>query len=125
MDISLLGNVLRISANTAGLLHDIQNAPAAIIELQNQITSFQSLLQKIMDHPSQNEAIAKELNQATKTLEEIMNVLLPYVNMDQQKKITITRIKWVVKDKEKATRLRMRISSHVSTIGLLLEMENM
>jgi hypothetical protein len=117
--------ILGATADTSRLLRDIQNAPAAIYELENQLLSFRSLLETILDHPSQNEAIGKELGQANETLLEIVSVLRRYTDMDPQKRSkSITRIRWAFQDKEKATRLRYKMNNHVSTIGLLLNIED-
>jgi uncharacterized protein (DUF3084 family) len=118
--------LLGVVANSSQLLRDVRNAPVAIYELENQLQSFQSVLQTIVDHHQQTEAIAKELVRANESLLEAVSVLERYAHMDLQKRSrSIQRMRWALQDKEKATSLRNRLNNHVSTLGLLLSVEEM
>jgi cell division septum initiation protein DivIVA len=118
--------MLGVVADSSQLLRDIRDVPANICKLENQLQSFRSALQTIVDHHQQSEAIAKELVLANESLRETVRVLRQYANIDLPKRNkSFRRIKWALQYKEKVTSLQNRLNYHISTLGLLLSVEDM
>ena len=119
--------VLGTVAEAFRVLRDIPNAPAVIYELDNQLQSFRSSIQTIVDHHHlHTEAITKELVRANESLHEAVIILEKCADIDRQRRSKpIQGMRWTFKDKEKATSLRNRLHNHVSTLGLLLSKEEM
>ena len=107
-------------------LRDIKNCPSTVLELANELSTFSQTVEALREAGPQNLIIEEQLTKAKELLSEIAKLLERHFDRDTQRRGQLkSRIRWAVKDKEVATKLRERLGAVRANLVLLLSNETL
>ena len=115
-----------ISYSIAGTqwIRDIKDCPSTVLELANELSHFSETIQALQDVAHQNAKIEEELETAKHIMEDIAKLLKRHVDHDSQTRAKVrSRIRWAVKDKEAALKLRQRLGAVRANLSLMINVE--
>ncbi|KAL6714320.1 hypothetical protein ACLMJK_007743 [Lecanora helva] len=118
---SLVSNAVKITARLQG----IRNLPVVVVELANELSSFQQTVRAAENVPIFDAEIQGNTEIAENIIRDIDRLLGRYIDLNSQKLLLRSKIGWTMKDKDTATKLRQRLSTIASNIVLFINAQTL